>query len=244
MAERRMFAKTIVLSDAFLDMPLSARCLYFTLGMFADDDGFVNAPKGIMRQCGATEDDMKLLLAKKFILSFESGIIVIKHWRINNYLRNDRYIPTKYQDEKDAITLDENGSYCQKNTVGIPGGIPTVYRRDGIPRLGKDRLGKDSIENNNIQCEKKVKEVKHRYGEYQNVKLTEKQYDKLLDDYGKDTTDMAIQCVDDYCQEYGKKYNDYNLTIRKWGIESAKKKKTASGTVVNATNRNNTNDWQ
>jgi len=138
MAERRMFAKTIVLSDEFLDMPLSARCLYFTLGMFADDDGFVNSPKGIMRQCGASQDDMSILLAKKFILSFESGVIVIKHWRINNYLRSDRYSSTKYVEEKEQLSINENGSY----TFGIPVGIPN----SGIPSIGKDSIGKNSID--------------------------------------------------------------------------------------------------
>jgi hypothetical protein len=97
-------------------MPLSARCLYFTLGMFADDDGFVNSPKGIMRQCGASIDDLNILMAKKFILSFESGVIVIKHWRINNYLRNDRYQETKYIEEKEHLNISENGSY----SLGIP----------------------------------------------------------------------------------------------------------------------------
>ena len=97
MAERRMFAKTIVLSDAFLDMPMTARCLYFTLGMLADDDGFVNAPKSIMRQCGATQDDFMILLQKRYVLGFESGVIVIKHWRINNYLQSDRHNPTTYK---------------------------------------------------------------------------------------------------------------------------------------------------
>ena len=136
MAERRMFAKTIVLSDAFLDMPLSARCLYFTLGMFADDDGFVNSPKGIMRQAGCSEDDMKVLLAKKFLLAFDSGVIVIKHWRINNYLRNDRYVPTKYIDEKAMLSEDENNAYTLSKPVGIPS--------NGIPSIGKDSLGKVS----------------------------------------------------------------------------------------------------
>ena len=142
MAERRMFAKTIVLSDAFLDMPMSARCLYFTLGMLADDDGFINAPRSIMRQCGSSDDDMKLLIAKKFVLVFESGVIVIKHWRINNYLRSDRYTVTKYGDEKSSLSIDENGAYTQH---GIPGGIPTGIPSNGIPSIGKDRLGKDSI---------------------------------------------------------------------------------------------------
>ena len=139
MAERRMFAKTIVLSDAFLDMPLSARCLYFTLGMFADDDGFVNSPKGIMRQAGCSEDDMKVLLAKKFLLAFDSGVIVIKHWRINNYLQKDRYVATKYGDEKAKLTLDENGAYREAKALSEAMYTQDVYTQD---RLGKDRLGK------------------------------------------------------------------------------------------------------
>ncbi len=137
MAERRMFAKSIVLSDAFLDMPASARCLYFTLSMFADDDGFVNTPKGIMRQCGACEDDFKILLAKKFLLAFETGVIVIKHWRINNYLRKDRYTETKYLEEKKHLKISENGAYTL-------GGTPV-----GIPSIGKDSIDKISIDNSN-----------------------------------------------------------------------------------------------
>ena len=113
MAERRMFAKSIVLSDAFLDMPLSARCLYFTLGMLADDDGFIGNPKAIMRQCGASQDDMIILLQKRFILSFESGVIVIKHWRLNNYLKSDRYKGTTYVEEKAELKLDAKGAYTE-----------------------------------------------------------------------------------------------------------------------------------
>jgi hypothetical protein len=139
MAEKRMFAKTIVLSDAFLDMPLTARCLYFTLGMLADDDGFVNNPKGVMRQCGASEDDLKVLLSKKFLLAFESGVIVIKHWRINNYLRNDRYHETTYISEKNELLVDEQGIYHK--TDDYEGGIPS----SGIPRVDKIRLDKNSI---------------------------------------------------------------------------------------------------
>lgn len=111
MPERRMFAKTIVTSDAFLDMPASARCLYFTLCMFADDDGFVNNPRSIMRQCGACDDDMKILLAKNFVLLFETGVIVIKHWRIHNYIQKDRYHPTKYQEEKGCLIVNEKDGY-------------------------------------------------------------------------------------------------------------------------------------
>lgn len=135
MAERRMFAKTIVTSDAFLDMPLSARCLYFTLGMFADDDGFVNNPKSIMRQVGACTDDLNLLLLKRFILSFDSGIIVIKHWRIHNYIQKDRYKETKYIEEKSTLMLDEKGAYTEC--------IHGVYSLDTQDREEEDSIGED-----------------------------------------------------------------------------------------------------
>lgn len=135
MAERRMFAKTIVLSDAFLDLPMSARCLYFTLGMLADDDGFVNSPKGIMRQCGASEDDMKVLLAKKFLLWFDTGVIVIKHWRINNYLRNDRYTETKYVDEKSQLVIEPNGAYQMQNAPKLTSAEKreVAYKESNLP---------------------------------------------------------------------------------------------------------------
>lgn len=145
MAERRMFAKTIIDSDSFLEMPLSTQCLYFHLNMRADDDGFVNNPKKIQKMIGASEDDLKILMAKSFIILFESGIIVIKHWRINNYLRNDRYKETVYQEEKSQLELKDNGSY----TLGIPNGyqMDTGYTQYSI---GKDSIGKVSIGKNSI----------------------------------------------------------------------------------------------
>ena len=146
MAERRMFAKTIVLSDAFLDMPMSTRNLYFTLGMVADDDGFVNSPRAVMRQIGATDDDMKLLLAKKFVLIFDSGVIVIKHWRINNYLQKDRYNGTKYIEEKASLEVNAKGAYELTGNVYTED-VSNMYTQD---RLGKDRLDKDSINKKNI----------------------------------------------------------------------------------------------
>ena len=147
MAERRMFAKTIIDSDAFLDMPMSARLLYYDLGMRADDDGFINSPKKIMRMIGASNDDVNILIARKFVIPFDSGVVVIKHWRINNYLRNDRYTETKYLEEKSNLEVDKNGSYTAKNNTGIPVGIPTVST--GKVRLGKDSIGKDI---NTISC--------------------------------------------------------------------------------------------
>lgn len=111
MAERRMFAKTIIDSDAFVDMPLSTQALYFHLSMRADDEGFVNSPKKIQRMIGASDDDMRVLAGKKFIIPFETGIVVIKHWKIHNYIRGDRIVETKYTDEKSMLVLNENGAY-------------------------------------------------------------------------------------------------------------------------------------
>ena len=111
MAERRMFAKTIIDSDAFLDMPHSTQLLYFHLSMRADDEGFLNNPRKISKTIGASEDDMKILLAKKFVLAFESGIIVIKHWKIHNYIRGDRLAETKYTKEKSLLSVSKNGIY-------------------------------------------------------------------------------------------------------------------------------------
>lgn len=101
----------IVDSDAFLEMPLSTQCLYFHLNMRADDDGFIGNPKRICKLVGCNDDDLKLLIAKRFVLVFDNGVIVIKHWRMHNTLRKDRYTPTAYQDELKQIGIKENGSY-------------------------------------------------------------------------------------------------------------------------------------
>ena len=143
MAERRMFAKTIIDSDAFLDMPMSARLLYYDLSMRADDDGFVNAPKKIMRMVGATQDDLGILAMRKFIIPFESGVVVIKHWKIHNYIRKDTYNETKYKEEKATLLLDENNAYTQARYVAIEPAVDDPSTQD---RLGKDRLGKVRLE--------------------------------------------------------------------------------------------------
>lgn len=141
-----MFAKTIIDSDAFLDMPMSTQALYFHLSMRADDDGFINNPKRIQRMIGASDDDLKLLIAKSFIITFESGVVVIKHWKIHNYIRNDRYKPTTYSDEKALLEEKDNKAYTLKTTLGIPNG----YQMDTQVRLGKDRIGKDRIGEDSI----------------------------------------------------------------------------------------------
>lgn len=146
-----MFAKTIVTSDAFLDMPATARSLYMLLCVMADDDGFVNAPRSIMRMSGATEDDMKLLIAKRFVLTFESGVIVIKHWKIHNLIQKDRYKETKYLDEKAMLALDENNAYTEADSTVYPECIQPVSIPEPQVRLVKDSLGKSSLGEGNIE---------------------------------------------------------------------------------------------
>lgn len=212
MAERRMFAKTIIDSDAFLEMPQSSQNLYFHLAMRADDDGFINNPKSIMRLIGCKDDDANILIAKKFLIPFESGVVVIKHWKIHNYIRNDRYNETKYVEEKSQLEYDENNAYR------LASGTPLVDERLTQVRLGKDRLGKDSIERGDKSPARK------KYGEYNHVLLTDEQYQKLVTDFSADKITEYIKKIDEYCQQYGKSYKDYNLTIRKWILSDNQKK--------------------
>ncbi len=144
-AERRMFCKKITESDAFLDMPLSSQALYFHLNMAADDDGFVNNPKKIVRSIGASEDDYKLLIAKRFIVTFESGVIVIKHWKMHNYIQSDRYKPTDYVEEKAMLGIKSNKAYTLDKSKDVYG-MDTKCIQD--VSVGKVRIGKVSKGNN------------------------------------------------------------------------------------------------
>ena len=195
MAERRMFAKTIIDSDAFLEMPLSTQALYFHLSMRADDDGFVNNPKKIQRMVGASDDDCKLLVLKKFVIAFESGVIVIKHWKIHNYIRNDRYKETVYQEEKNMLAEKENKAY----SLGIPNG----YQMDTQVSIGKDSLGKVSKD-----------KTKHKYGEYKNVLLTDDEVEKLKAKFPD--WEKRIETLSQGIELKGYKYKNHYLAILKW----------------------------
>lgn len=142
MAKRRMFSKDVIDTDNFLEMPATTQVLYFHLSMRADDDGFVSNPKRILRLTGCSEDDLKILYAKKFIIPFESGVCVIRHWKIHNYIQKDRYNKTIYHDELDKLTVLENGMYERVDTECIQ----NVSKMDTQVRLGKDSLGKLSKE--------------------------------------------------------------------------------------------------
>lgn len=232
MAERRMFAKTIIDSDAFLDMPLSAQALYFHLSMRADDDGFINNPKKIQRMIGAADDDLKLLLLKRFVIGFESGVLVIKHWKIHNYIQKDRYKPTIYKEEMAQLSTKENRAYTERVTECIQDG----YTMETQVRLGKDRLElvEDSVVEESIQADKppvppapdKSKSVvRNKYGQYGWVRLSDEEYHRLINDFGEAEVQRCITYVDESAQGNGNKnkWKDWNLVVRRchregWGL--------------------------
>ena len=255
MAEKRMFSKIIIDSDCFLDMPLSTQALYFHLSMRADDEGFINSPKKIQRAVGCTDDDLRLLIAKSFIIPFESGVIVIKHWKIHNTLRKDRTKATIYNDEKSMLQTDESGAYslvdnqlttkCQPTDNQLTTKCP--HRLDKI-RLDKIRLDKISIDKCNtdisngvtllqncstdIDIDKDIEKsesnnkpngsksksskpaIRHKYGEYNNVLLSDEDMEKLkaeipnYEDY--------INRLSSYMASTGKSYKNHLATMRNW----------------------------
>ena len=143
MAERRMMAKSIIKSDQFLEMPISSQLLYFHLLLDADDDGFINAPKSIMRVIGAKDDDMRVLQAKGYTIPFDSGVIVIKHWRMHNSLRKDRYNPNpQLENERKQLIINDRKEY-ELATTWQPTGNQLVT--NGYHSIGKDSIGKDSV---------------------------------------------------------------------------------------------------
>jgi hypothetical protein len=193
-----MMSMHIIDTDAFMDMPLSAQALYMHLLIRADDDGFIDNVKKIMRMSGNQDDDLKILFGKNFLIPFESGVCVIKHWRIHNYIQKDRYNATKYTDEMALLSVKKNGGYT----------LDTECIQNGD--TGKVRLGKVS------------KEQGKKYGELENVSLSDDQYQKLCGKYGTPATDRLIEELSTYIpNKPGPKYKDHYSTLLNW----AKRKK-------------------
>ena len=337
-----MFAKAIVLSDAFLDMPMSARCLYFTLSMTADDDGFVGNPKAIMRQCGASQDDLLLLLQKRFILGFETGVIVIKHWRLNNYLQNDRHKTTTYVEEMKTLMLDSNGAYTELTEVGESVSVESQHKpltesqkkryeakkESGLPysfeykirqafnghrcpicgclmqqgdflrkptiqhnkpislggkheidnisvicnkcntsiqnrvetppyntdevkavweRIGnglgmdtQESIGKKSINKvNKEEINREERAVKHKYGEYKNVLLTDEELEKLKTEFPD--YQERIERLSSYIASTGKSYKSHLATIRNWARMDKDRQK--SSPINDSNHFDDLQDW-
>ena len=149
MASKRMFSIDVIDTDKFLDMPVSTQALYFHFGMRADDDGFVSSPKKIAKIANCTNDDLRILISKGYVIPFDSGVIVITDWKANNLIKNDRYKPTRYQEEFKKLEV-KDGSYIANQTV-ISGGtqMEPDWNQDGTQVEPQVRLGKDSIDKNN-----------------------------------------------------------------------------------------------
>lgn len=207
MAERRMFSKKITDSDAFIELSSAAQALYFHLNQAADDDGFNNQVQMAMYKAHAGIDDLKILLAKNFIIRFESGVIVIKHWRIHNTLRKDRYNPTNFQEELKSLGIKENGAY--------------TLNKDGCQVVAK-WLPQNSIDKNSIDKvnNKKGQEEKKHLAEF--VSMTNAEYEKLVNTYGKKFADQCVFVLDNYKGSSGKKYKSDYRAILNWVIKRVK----------------------
>ena len=246
MAERRMFSKVVIDSDAFLDMPLSAQALYFHFSMRADDDGFVSSPKRIQTYVGASTDDLKILLAKHFLIPFESGVVVIKHWKVHNYIQKDRYKETYYQAEKALLeeipkikeytrkpNLDTNCiqsvSNLDTNCIQTVSNLDTQVRdrdRDSIEiEIGEDKESAKADSDvpdgtmpppffdSDVKKQKK-KQTKHKYGEYNNVLLTDEELTKLKEKIPN--WQDFIERLSGYIASTGKRYKSHYVTMLNW----------------------------
>lgn len=188
MAQKRLFSLQIVDSDAFLDMPVSSQLLYFHLCMRADDEGFIGNPKRIMRIIGVADDDIKVLLSKRFILPFETGVVVIKHWLIHNTIRMDRFNPTAYQDEKATLYLKDNKSYTDRQ--------PNGNQMATQVKLSKVNLIKDN--------------------KYTSIEKVEKELDDLQDKFKTKSVYKEFEQAKDWLASSGKHYKNYLAFFRNW----------------------------
>lgn len=234
MAEKRMFTNRITGSDPFKEMPLSAQALYFHLGMSADDEGFLNNAKSVQRSILASDDDMKLLIAKNFIIPFESGVIAIKHWKMHNTIQPSRLKETQYTEERSLLSIKENKAYtlnlqdvdnlsavCQQNDSSCCQNTAEI-------RLDKIRLEQISIVEDSMPDSDEPeppasdkKPVKHKYGEYKNVLLTDDELQKLKTEYSD--YEERIERLSSYVASTGKKYKSHYATIRNWARKDAEK---------------------
>ena len=201
MAQKRMFNKAITNDDNFLEMPMSSQVLYFHLSMNADDDGFINNWRSIMRITGTKEDDMKVLIAKQYIIPFESGVIVIKHWRLNNYLQKDRIIPTQYQEELKTLQLNKNN----------------VYEMDTnrIHSIDKNRLVKNRLVENKEETSRNKKPTLEEIKEYSIQRGNKIDYQKFFDYYE----------ANNWMDSKGNKVKSWKQKMITWETHQPKKEK-------------------
>ena len=214
MANKRMFSKDITDSDPFIEMSSAAQALYFHLNQGADDDGFNNQVSMAMWKAHASVDDLKVLMAKNYVIRFEGGLIVIKHWRLHNTLRKDRYTPTNYQEELKMLGIKDNGVYtlgCQVVAEGLPSGCHSIDKN----RLVEDSVVEVRVEEDAADINVGRKPTRHKYGLYENVLFTDEEYAKLQDEFPYDYAER-IERLSEYMASTGKKYKNFLATIRNW----------------------------
>lgn len=247
MAERRMISKKVVDTDLFLDMPVSTRLLYYDLSVRADDDGFVASPKRITRMVGCSEDDLKLLVAKGYLIPFESGVCVIRDWKVHNYIPKDRYHETDYREEKSMLTESETGVYSLngKNTACLCDFSSPVYNTDTVciqdvssteykpyteDRLGKDRLGKDRINKEGDQSPERKRSTTPRF-----IKPTVEEVRAYCQERNNN---VDAERFVDYYEANGWKVGkssmkDWKATVRNWERRDKDGRQTSKGTDKN-----------
>ena len=209
-AKKRMFNVDIVGSDAFLDLPHTAQALYFQLGMRADDDGFVGNPKTIQRIAGTKASDLELLVKKRFLLQFPSGVVVIKHWKINNQIQKARYTPSVYTEEYQSLYIKDNKAYTEIDK----GCIQSVSEMDTQISIDKNRLDKNSRGGE-----------KHAHGFFANVLLTDDELQKLAAEIPN--YEEYIEKLSHYIESNGKKYKSHYATILMWHRKDREKQPAA-----------------
>ncbi len=228
MAERRMFAKKITDDDNFMQLSASAQALYFHLAMSADDDGFCNQIAISMFRAHAGTQDLQSLLDKQYLYQFESGVVVILHWKIHNSIKKDRYKQTIYHMEQSKLQTEENGLYTLRNQNGS--NLEPLWNQNGSNlepqvrlgevRLGEDSLGKDSPEEEETaDSAESAPPPKKRYGEYQNVLLTDADVEKLQAEFPN--WQERIERLSAYMASTGKQYKNHLATIRTWARKDA-----------------------
>lgn len=253
MAEKRMFTNRITGSDPFKEMPLSAQALYFHLGMNADDEGFLNNARSIQKSIEASDDDMDILVEKKYVYRFPSGVYAIKHWKMHNTIQPSRLKETQYTEERSLLSVKENKAYtinvqdadtlsadCQQNAN-------TCCQNTAEIRLEEIRLDKNSLVEDSMPGSDEPeppapdkKPVKHKYGEYQNVLLTDDELQKLKTEYSD--YQQRIENLSSYVASTGKRYKSHYATIRNWARKDAEVKQVNRPTYQKQTKAEELNE--
>lgn len=217
MADKRMFTKEITESDDFLDLPHSARCLYYDLNLNADDDGFINSPNKVMRISGATKADLELLVSNRFILDFPGNVICIKHWQMHNTLKKDRYKPTKYQEYRAELEVKDNGAYTEKQSGTETEPIWNQSGTETEPQysIGKYSLDKCSVVEGSIECDYSDTDDQLKLFKG-SVLLSDNQVEDLLDKMGIEAFDEYVDRLNNWLSKPDVFVKSHYETILKW----------------------------